>query len=87
MSGRLTPTDATASVLEGGHYVAGRKTRLALGKHASQDARQRAAVIAIALGPNETWTREHWRGIVGDKPSLEFVWREADDTATTAQAA
>jgi hypothetical protein len=84
---RLTPTAATASVLEGGHYVAGHKTRLALGRRASQDARQRAAALAIALGPNETWTREHWRGIAGDKPSLEFVWREADDEATATHAA
>jgi hypothetical protein len=86
MSDRLTPTAATASVLEGGHYVAGHKTRLPFGRRASQDARRRAGALAIALGPNETWTREHWRGIAGDKPSLEFVWREADD-ATVADAA
>ena len=87
MSDRLAPTAATASVLGGGHYVAGHKTRLPLGKRARQGARQLAAALAIALGPNETWTREHWRGIAGDKPTLEFVWREADDAATIVQAA
>ncbi|HEX3804202.1 MAG TPA: hypothetical protein VHV75_15310 [Solirubrobacteraceae bacterium] len=83
---RLTASAHTTGVLDGGHYVAEHKTRLAPGKHASPEARQRAAALAITLGPLETWTREHWRGIAGDKPVLEFVWREAE-AVPAAQAA
>jgi hypothetical protein len=85
MSDRLTPSAASASVLRTGHYVAGYKARLTPPKQARAAARQHAAAHAIVLGPNETWTREHWRGIAGDKPLLELVWREVDDIALSAR--
>jgi len=87
MSGRLTPTAATAGVLRGGYYVAAHKTRLPPGRHAHPGPRKSAAALGISLGPNETWRGGHWRGVPGHEPLLEFVWREAEATATTAQAA
>jgi hypothetical protein len=56
-----------------GSFVAGHKRRLTDGQLASDDARQYAQRVGIALQPHETWVRPHARGIPEDI-QIRFRW-------------
>jgi len=89
MSDRMSPMPATAKVLTGGHYVAAHKCRLRPPSQASPEQRAIADALGIRLGAHETWRREHVRGLAGETPTLEFIWRRpgVDDRHRIAQAA
>jgi hypothetical protein len=54
-------------------FVAGHRRRLADGKTASAEARDRARQVGIILHPHETWVRPHTRG-VPDDIEMRFRW-------------
>ena len=65
--------DATTRLLIAS-YVVGHRRRLAAGRQPSEEARQHAQRIGVALGPRETWVKPHARGIPADT-ELVFNWR------------
>lgn len=56
-----------------GSFVAGHRRRLNDGQTASDEARDRARQVGIALHPYETWVRPYARG-VPDGVEMRFLW-------------
>ena len=56
-----------------GSFVAGHRRRLHDGWTASEEARDRARQVGIALHPDETWVQPHTRGIPDDI-EMRFLW-------------
>ncbi|HET6192228.1 MAG TPA: hypothetical protein VFE59_35120 [Trebonia sp.] len=64
---------AGAQVRHSAAFVGGHRMRLADGKTASDEARERAWRERIILRENETWVRAHYRGIPKDA-GMRFRW-------------
>jgi hypothetical protein len=73
----LEPTPETESLLNSA--VVGHRRHLNDGQSASRAARERAHALGIALGPDQTWVRPHFRGLQ-DQPVLHFRWNLNDAT-------
>lgn len=57
----------------GGSLVAAHRRRLADGKTASDEARDRARQVGIILRPHETWVKAHARGLPSGV-EMRFLW-------------
>lgn len=68
----LAPLGDTALHLAA--FVAGHRLLLAPGWTPSREAIERAALVGIKLGTNETWVRPHVRGAPHDF-ELRFAWK------------
>jgi hypothetical protein len=68
-----------------GAFVAGHRRRLADGKAASAEARDRARRVGIILHRDETWVRPHTRG-VPDGIEMRFRWHAPTNTRAPGQS-